>query len=336
MSDEMELFTRMPEHIYKDIHRVTKDKISAKRRVLGEYVDKANAEWSRRKAEPPFCRLLDTVSFTCGVLGLILTCTLIGHSTTAMVTWYTVCVPVLLIARFFLYSKDGLQYFLLDFCYFAQMIIFVFLYTLHPSLFLDIFAFAAPLALAIALWRNSLVFHSLDKMTSSTIHMLPLVLTYQLRWFPGTYYSPSIPLTMSSAALIRPILWYLLWQVLYMIRTESVWFRVSKVKRGTVSIAEDESAMTSLKWLFTRPPFPWMNRIIELCPSRALRTLCLVTLQFFYTVLSMCLTPFLYRSFTLHTVFLALITVVNVYNGANFYVQVFTSKYTHRVRPPSQ
>ena len=37
-----------------------------------------------------------------------------------------------------------------------------------------------PLALATYIFRNSLVFHDVDKMTSVYIHVLPLFLTYGL------------------------------------------------------------------------------------------------------------------------------------------------------------
>ena len=41
-----------------------------------------------------------------------------------------------------------------------------------------------PLAIASIAWRNSLVFHSLDKVTSTLIHVFPPVLMYNVRWFP--------------------------------------------------------------------------------------------------------------------------------------------------------
>ena len=39
-------------------------------------------------------------------------------------------------------------------------------------------------AIASIAWRNSLVFHSLDKVTSTLIHVFPPVLMYNVRWFP--------------------------------------------------------------------------------------------------------------------------------------------------------
>ncbi len=42
--------------------------------------------------------------------------------------------------------------------------------------------FTGPLAWAVLAWRNSLVFHSLDKITSLFIHLTPGILLHSLRW----------------------------------------------------------------------------------------------------------------------------------------------------------
>jgi hypothetical protein len=41
---------------------------------------------------------------------------------------------------------------------------------------------SGPLASAIITWRNSLVFHSLDKVTSLFIHVYPPVVLTVIRW----------------------------------------------------------------------------------------------------------------------------------------------------------
>ena len=39
-----------------------------------------------------------------------------------------------------------------------------------------------PLAMAVIIWKNSLVFHSFDKITSLFIHLIPPMLTWCVRW----------------------------------------------------------------------------------------------------------------------------------------------------------
>ena len=51
------------------------------------------------------------------------------------------------------------------------------------NIFVILFCFAnGPLLWAVALWRNSLVFHSVDKMTSMFIHISPALTVTTLRW----------------------------------------------------------------------------------------------------------------------------------------------------------
>ena len=47
-----------------------------------------------------------------------------------------------------------------------------------------------PIAIAILAWQNSIVFHSLDKMTSFFIHIMPVAITHCLRISHNkTYYA---------------------------------------------------------------------------------------------------------------------------------------------------
>ena len=71
--------------------------------------------------------------------------------------------PGVFLARAVYYRMIRWQYFLYDFCYFANASAMMFLWRWKKSatVFRCIFAFAnGPVLLAIPLWRNSLVFHS--------------------------------------------------------------------------------------------------------------------------------------------------------------------------------
>ncbi|KAI8497703.1 hypothetical protein Bbelb_243550 [Branchiostoma belcheri] len=58
----------------------------------------------------------------------------------------------------------------------------------EPRVFQIVFAIAnGPLVIAVFFFRNSIVFHSIDRMTSVFIHSLPAYVTYGVRW-----YSPQI------------------------------------------------------------------------------------------------------------------------------------------------
>lgn len=75
------------------------------------------------------------------------------------------------------------------------MLLFLFVFPKSDTLFWAVFALAnGPVAWAIYAWRNSLVFHSLDKLTSVIIHISPPLTLYAIRWFVATPPTPT-PLT---------------------------------------------------------------------------------------------------------------------------------------------
>ena len=87
---------------------------------------------------------------------------------------YTVQGLYLLPLRFFIYKKRAWHYFLFDLCYFVTILNFVFFWLLpsSPALFIACYCLShGSLASAVITWRNSLVFHDLDKVTSLFIHI---------------------------------------------------------------------------------------------------------------------------------------------------------------------
>ena len=71
--------------------------------------------------------------------------------------------------RYYNYHKIGFHYFLADLCYFVNllMILSIWFFPQSKRLFISTYCLAmGNNAVAIAMWRNSLVFHSLDKVTS--------------------------------------------------------------------------------------------------------------------------------------------------------------------------
>lgn len=71
--------------------------------------------------------------------------------------------------RYWTYRKTGYHYFLADLCYFVNVLLTLSIWVFPQSKRLVLSTFCLAFgnnAMAIALWRNSLVFHSLDKVTS--------------------------------------------------------------------------------------------------------------------------------------------------------------------------
>ncbi|XP_070539748.1 uncharacterized protein [Ptychodera flava] len=102
--------------------------------------------------------------------------------------YYTICAPILLALRIRWYlGPVKWHLFMLDFCYIANITCMVYLWAFpnNEHLFHMVFAMGnGPLLWAVALYRNSLVLHSLDKMTSIFIYLLPAYVTFGVRWYP--------------------------------------------------------------------------------------------------------------------------------------------------------
>ena len=114
-----------------------------------------------------------------------------------------------------------MHYFLIDFCYLmnALLIFHVHFYPGSSALFLVCFAHCTgPMAFAVVAWRNSCVFHSLDKITSGVIHLYPALVVYNLRWFPDAASAGALrppPAIGPLRFLVLPYIVYLFWQVRY-------------------------------------------------------------------------------------------------------------------------
>lgn len=78
--------------------------------------------------------------------------------------------------RWYNYHKIGFHYFLADLCYFVNLLLVLSIWFFPQSkrLFISTYCLAfGNNAVAIAMWRNSLVFHSLDKVTSYVVPFGP-------------------------------------------------------------------------------------------------------------------------------------------------------------------
>ena len=101
---------------------------------------------------------------------------------------YTVQAAYYLPLRVYMYKKRTWHYFLFDLCYYTNVLDLIFIWAApsSPALFVACYCISmGSLASAIITWRNSLVFHDWDKVTSLFIHIYPplvfSVIRYDLR-----------------------------------------------------------------------------------------------------------------------------------------------------------
>jgi len=298
-----------------------------------EYVQQALLDKKRQLEEkihaPPFLRTSDKVAFTVGVIVLCITEFILIKSPQLMHYWYTALFFPLLAARYYFYHKVKYHYFLLDFCYYVQLFLLVYVHFMdvNPAFFQVLFsACNGPLAVGIVMWRNSLVFHDLDKLTSVFIHMFPPLVTFSMRWFPVNGDLSRVCMDkdckMSSYyAFFLTMAFYSVWQIIYILKTELI----DKHK-----LDNDKEIMTSARWMTEVKPHPIYKFLLQIGMNFQPYIL-LAGVQFIYTILTLLPIILVFENFELHVAYLLILFVTCVWNGASFYFEVFTETYSKRL-----
>ncbi|KAI5282335.1 hypothetical protein KEM52_003697, partial [Ascosphaera acerosa] len=300
------------------------------RRRMHAAVDRLGDRWG----EIATVTAREKTSFVCGVLNIFVCGLLIGGYPTWFHVWYTLQLAVLLPARYYSYHKIGYHYFLADMCYFVNLLAMLSIWVAPGSkrLFISTFSLAfGNNAIAIALWRNSMVFHSLDKVTSVSIHLLPPVTLHCLTHltpvdvlkerFPAIHHIKfSAPDSPDHYGLWSMMLWstvpYAIWQLAY--------FFLINVRRADKIAAGRPTSFTWLKRSYAKT---WIGRVVLSLPSEALQEAAFMGIQYVYALLTIIPCPLWFWSRHASAAFLAVVFTWGVYNGATFYIDVFGNRF---------
>lgn len=259
--------------------------------------------------------------------------------------YYSAQLALLLFLRYFIYRSKRWHYFVFDLCYFVNGMTLLFLWILPDSrtLFLATYGLThGPVAWAIITWRNSLVFHSLDKVTSVFIHIFPPLVMYCVKWMPELVNDaycdnralavafrdakfPALNRTFEDPSLKEIMVYstvaYTVWQILYYV------FIMVK-QRDKV---ESGLRLTSYSWLLDEGKKKGFIQRTAFMFGKKYKLEMFMLLQLLYHVLTTIPTYFLYRYFWLNTLFLMMIFAVSVWNGANYYIEVFSRRYIQEI-----
>ncbi|KAI9497824.1 hypothetical protein BDB00DRAFT_802059 [Zychaea mexicana] len=305
-------------------------------RLMKQY-DSINERMNR---DAKTVRLRDKISFVVGVGNACVSPALAARLPTWIPLYYTIQSVYLLSLRYLIYKVRKWHYFIFDLCYFVNAMTLLFLWCFPSStpLFIATYCLTnGPVAWAIITWRNSLVFHSLDKVTSVFIHIFPALVTYTIRWLPELdcgNAAPEIYRDMRFPALkdasdmsfrdtmVYSMVGYSIWQALYfvfiMVR------RREKVESGL--------RVTSYSWLLddSHGQRGLIQKASFIFGARY-KMYMFMFLQFLYNTVTTIPTYFLYKSFWLHTLFLMAMFTASIFNGASFYIEVFSRRYVVEV-----
>jgi len=307
-----------------------KEKIDKRRDKVKQVLKNKKKQLEDQISAPPFLRISDKIAFTVALVIICLTEYVILKEPTFMPMWYTSLLIPLLILRYYFYHKAKFQYFMIDFCYFAQYFLLFYIYVTprNPDIFQVAFALCSgPLAIGAVMWRNSLVFHDLDKLTSVYIHIFPSLVVFCVRWYPmdndfsRVCTDPDCTIDIPHA-FIYALVYYAAWQAYYLLQTEVI----DKKK-----LDNDVDIMTSARWMSQVKPHPIWVYLRKRGVSEKSAAAALVGTQFCYTILTLMPVIPIYTYFPLHCLYLGTVILTCVWNGANFYFEIFSETYSKRL-----
>ena len=334
--------TRIRDHLNGRVEEMREKSRNRARKLL---TGDANVAIEDHLKTTPVVKWIDKMSFTLGLFGFGITEFIALKLPEYYWVWYSCVMVGLLVLRIYSYVTKKWGFFMLDFCYFVVLTNIV-NSVFFPSnvIFWQInFMFSnGPLLVAVLAWRNSLVFHSLDKMTSIFIHFLGSLLTFLARWHPTgrttmcserVRVQPSPHLSASKAeaaytecsslsvasALLWPCFAYFCWQILQIILTEGIFQSM---------ISNDNTLQTSIRWLCKDK----RNAMHQLCKSVCLSTgifakgetfdgdawkskIIFWVAQFVYTIVTLIPGIIVYHSYWLHVGWLIAVMFGVTWNG---------------------
>ncbi|KDR68975.1 hypothetical protein GALMADRAFT_282846 [Galerina marginata CBS 339.88] len=279
-----------------------------------------SATWQSAKV----IRTREKVSFFFGVMTLLFSALMFGMAPQWVHVAYTLIGSYLLPLRIYIYKKRDWHYFLFDLCYYVTILNFLFFWVFpsSPTLFVACYCLShGSVASAVITWRNSLVFHDRDKVTTLFIHIYPpFSFTVIRHFYPNAEERfpalAAVPQLNPWRALLLSSVLYAIWQLLY-------WKFVFVNRRAKI---ESGQRTTSLTYLLNDKRGAIGRALAAIPPGR--REASFMGGQFVYAMLTeLPVVFFFYDSAAWSAGFLLLIFSVSVWNGGGFYIEVFGRKF---------
>ncbi|PHH83878.1 hypothetical protein CDD83_2880 [Cordyceps sp. RAO-2017] len=300
------------------------------RQRMRRRVDKLGKQWNDTKA----ISIREKISFICAVINIFISGYLIGGFPQHFHVWYTLQLVYFMPIRFLTYRSQGYHYFLADLCYFVNVLLSLSIWVFPESKRLFTAAYCLAFgnnAIAIVMWRNSLVFHSLDKVTSLFIHIMPCATLHcivhlltpeeQRERFPAiSIIKNSSPGSPAAYANVTSMLtWstmpYALWQLGY-------YLLITVRRRDKIAAGRP----TSFTWMRRSYSNTWLGKLVLSLPDR-LQEPAFMTIQYSYAVLTMLPCPIWFANQIASTAFLSVLFAWSIYNGSTYYIDVFGKRF---------
>ncbi|EME48577.1 hypothetical protein DOTSEDRAFT_67580 [Dothistroma septosporum NZE10] len=309
----------------KQVNTGPEERLDKYRSRMKRSVDRMNKRWNDAKT----VTLMEKVSFVTACLNIFISAYLIGAFPEYFHYWYTAQLTYFMPLRWYKYHKIGYHYFLADLCYFVNMLLVLSIWFFPQSKRLLISTYCLAFgnnAVAIAMWRNSLVFHSLDKTTTLFIHIMPCATLHvlvhlipkqmQLEQFPAVhtikYSTPDAP---EHYGLKDMVIWatlpYAIWQLSYH-------FMITVRKRAKIAAGRP----TSFTWLRRSYRGNFLGKFVLSFPE-SMQEAVFMCIQYCYALLTMLPCPIWFWYRWASASFMLFVFSYASWNGATYYIDVF-------------
>jgi hypothetical protein len=288
-----------------------------------------------------------TISFSLGVFNVILTVWLLAKYPQYYIVWHIIKNIILLGYRAMDYHSKKMGYYMLEFCYLANYLSFAYLIicwlkanfesleflkvldVYGPMLFRIGFTWSTGvLAGAVVVFKNSLVFHSIDHMTILATHVGPPFVVWSMRWYsdvfeetwPKTFHTDCTSISCPGdlySTYILPFLCYIIWwQVPYYVITFVLDAKKIEEENYGTMFNYYENAMDEI--LF-KPFFP---NIV----NTKIKALIYMGLHAIMSAMVMVIAHFSFYNFWLHTIWLMICVSISTWLGGSYYFAVAMNK----------
>jgi len=298
-------------------------------------------------------RFLDKITFVLSVTGCVFMtyCASSPFGRRFIPYFFPLTTLLLFVIRYLQYKRRKWHYFLLDFCYAAN--IAVIFYLMVPGaaqsslFFVLLFSIThSILPWTILAYRNSIVFHSIDKITSVAIHLFPTVVIFVLRAFPEdcaaawyTDFAVDAEDDIADFFGIEPS-WYAVALFMYFgtlicFGTQQLWeiFLIHYVAKQpccsrVMSVASDPEVLTLFRYALIKEKGSTYRMLTYFGKEHMVKMWFI--LNIYYTMQTALLPYLFYRFRSANIVFVSFVFVAGLWHGATFYLEVLTRGYVGR------
>jgi Protein of unknown function (DUF2838) len=210
-----------------------------------------------------------------------------------------------LFLRFVSFKQRKFHYYMCDFCYivnlFSMWVSFVSPQNLTMQKILFVTA-NGPLALAVIVFKNKVVLHSMDQNTSTFIHISAMLLSYIYRWHYLIDYQNESWLSLS----LLGIGFYFAWAAVYGIL-------MFVVLRDRIV---DKGNMTMYDWAIEKTGLAKLKKFTD---NEKVLQFVYMCIHGFFTCLSFFISPLFWYNQLLHFGYILLIITMAFWNGSSYY-----------------